>query len=68
MKTNNYLYGDDVEVSEIPADIVMRRIELLKDNLEILLDNSYHTRDNDRVTAVLKAIKHWENINKEGIE
>jgi len=63
MKDNSYLYGQDSEVPEIPNDVIMRRLELLKDNLESLLDHSYHTRDNNRVRAVLKAIDFWEKIN-----
>ena len=63
MKTNEYLYGSEVEVPEIPNDVIMRRLELLGDNLEQLLDHSYHTRNNDRVREVLDAIKFWENIN-----
>ena len=62
-KDNAYLYGEDVEVPTIPQDIVMRRIELLKDNLAELLNHSFYTRDGDRCNAVLKAIKHWESIN-----
>ena len=57
-----YLYNTD-EVPSIPADIVCRRLELLKDNLEELLSHSFYTRDLGRVNAVLKAIKHWESIN-----
>ena len=64
MKDNSYLYGEDIEVPEIPADIIMRRIELLKDNLEKLLDHSYHTRDTERCNAIFKAIKFWEQIGK----
>ena len=67
MKDNNYLYGEDVEVPEIPNEVVMRRIELLKDNLAELLDHSYYTRDGQRVNDVLKAIDFWEKINKETI-
>ena len=63
--TNEYLYGKDIDVPEIPEDIIMRRIELLKDHLEELLDHSYHTRDGERVNAILKAIKFWETINKQ---
>ena len=58
---NEYLYGVE-DVPSIPADIIMRRLELLKDNLEELLEHSYYIRDNDRVRAVLKAIKYWSSI------
>ena len=63
--TNDYLYGEEVEVPEIPQEIVTRRIELLKDNLARLLDHSYYTRDGARVEKVLKAIRFWETINKD---
>ena len=65
MISNSYLYGDGVDVDEIPAEIIVRRVELLKDNLSELLDQSYHTRDGVRCNAILKAIRFWENINKE---
>jgi hypothetical protein len=58
---NEYLYGVE-DVPSIPNDIIMRRLELLKDNLEELLEHSYHNRDDDRVRAVLKAIRYWENV------
>jgi len=63
MKTNEYLYGENVNVPEIPNGIIEQRVELLKANLEKLLEHSYHTRDNNRVTATFDAIKFWENIN-----
>ena len=67
MKDNSYLYGEDAEVPEIPADIIVRRVEVLKDHLADLLDHSYHTRDNNRVSAVIKAIDFWESINKKEV-
>lgn len=67
MKTNNYLYGDDVEVPEIPADVIMRRVELLKDNLEELYDVPMESRDNYRIRAVTKARDFWRDINKKEI-
>ena len=63
--TNEYLYGKDVEVPEIPEDIIKRRIELLEEHLARLLEHSYHTRDGDHVNAVLKAIKFWNNLNNQ---
>ena len=62
MKDNIYLYNTE-EVPEIPNEIVVRRLELLRDNLEELLEHSYFIRDTARVNAVLKGIKFWENIN-----
>lgn len=63
MKDNSYLYGEGVEVPEIDSYAIMKRIELLKEHLEELLEHSYHTRDSDRVNAILKAINFWEKIN-----
>ena len=65
MRSNEYLYGKDVEVPEIDPLVVVRRIELLKDNLSELLEHSFYTRDGARCNKIIKAIKHYENINKE---
>jgi len=62
MKTDEYLYGEGVEVPEIPRDIIMRRVELLREHLEILLNHSFHTRDEVRVKAIFDAIRFWEKI------
>jgi len=62
--TNEYLYGEEVEVPDIPAEIIMRRIEALKENLAELLEHSFYTRDGNRCNAVIKAIKFWETINE----
>ena len=61
MHSNIYLYNSN-EVPEIPAEVIMRRLELLKDNLEELLDHTYFARDYERVNAVLKAIKFYEEL------
>ena len=62
MKIDNiYLYGTN-DVPEIPAEVVMRRLELLKENLSVLLENTWDKRDNQHVNAILKAINYWENI------
>ena len=71
LSANEYLYGKGVSVEPIPEYICMRRIVDLQDHLAELLNHSYHmrTKDSDeRVSSVLKAIKHWENINKEEIQ
>ncbi len=65
IKTNKYLYGSDVEVPSLDAEVIMRRIELLSDHLSELLEHSYHTRDGERVDAVLKAINFWQKMIKE---
>jgi len=62
--SNAYLYGEDIEVPEIPADIIARRLAALADNLEELLNHSYYDRDQARVNAVLKAIKFWNTIQE----
>ena len=63
MLTNEYLYGTEVEVPEIPAELIVRRLELLNDNLELLLEVDYRVRDNERVAKVIDAIKFWETLN-----
>jgi hypothetical protein len=65
MKTNAYLYGEDTEVPEIDSYIVSRRIELLKDNLDELLEVHHLKRDGKRVNTILSAIRFWESINRE---
>lgn len=65
MLNNEYLYGEDVEVPDVPQEIIMRRVELLKEHLEVLLDHSVYMRDGQRCNAVIKAIKFWEDINKD---
>lgn len=63
LSQQNYLYGDfGDDLPEIPAEVSVRRLEALKEHLHVLLEHTYHTRDSDRVSAVLKAIKYWENI------
>jgi len=64
MVSNEYLYMDN-EVPEIPADIIIRRVEALNDTLEELMDVPYLQRDGARVRAVVKAIHFWEDINSE---
>ena len=63
MKDNSYLFGEDEEVPEIPQDIIARRIELLNDNLNTLLDIHYLERDNERIHDILNAITFWNKIN-----
>ena len=62
MLTDIYLYGEEVEVEPIPAEISMRRIELLQEHLEGLLKVDYRHRDLERVQAVIKAINFWESL------
>ena len=66
MKTNHFLYGKDVEIPDIPEDIVMRRVELLKEHQDILLAVDPMERETYRLHSVGKAISYWQNINKDG--
>jgi hypothetical protein len=59
-----YLYGTE-DVPEIPQEVIDERITLLEINLARLLDHSFYTRDAARANAVLKAIKFWQNIEKD---
>jgi hypothetical protein len=63
MTKSEYLYGTDVELDDIPNEIIVRRIELLNDNLEELLEVQYLARDSERINKILKAISFWESIN-----
>ena len=62
MHNNEYLYGKDVEIPQLDTNVIMRRIELLSNNLSELLEHSYYTRDTRRVDAVLKAMKYWQDM------
>jgi len=66
-KSNEYLYGEDIEVPEIPQEIVVRRIELLNEHLEEILAEPYFSREAFRCNAVIKALSFWENINNKDI-
>ena len=59
-----YLYGVGVEVEDIPAEIVARRVETLEENLEELYSVHYMSRDYERIRAVEKAIRFWRSINE----
>ena len=63
MKSNEYLYGVE-EVPDIPREIIVRRIELLEDNLEELLKVDYRERNGKRVRDIRNAIMFWETINE----
>ena len=64
-KTNEYLYGKDVEVPLLDAEVVMRRIELLEDHLEELYKPHYSERDETHIRSVVKAIGYWRDMQKE---
>lgn len=63
MYDNEYLYGKDVEVPEIDPLSVARRVELLQDNLDELLEVNYFIRDGVRCNAIIRAIAFWRGIN-----
>ncbi len=63
MLVNEYLYGPDAEIDEVPALVIVRRIETLKDLREELLEPHYMDRDQDRIRAIDKEIDKWEKIN-----
>ena len=68
MKTNEYLFGTN-DVPEFDPEVIMRRTELLKENLSELLDHTTYTRtmhESKKIRDILKAIKWHENINKMG--
>lgn len=62
-KSNEYLYGEDIEVPELPQEFVMRRVELLNEHLTELLEVHYDSRDGKRCNDVMKAIDFWSSIN-----
>ena len=65
MKTNEYLYGESIDVAPVPEEIIMRRVEILEEHLDELLSVHYTERDGMRCTAVINAIKFWRELNYE---
>lgn len=65
MVTHEYLYGGDNidEVPDIPQDIIMRRVEMLKEHMAELLAVDYKNRDFKRVDDISSAIDFWNKIN-----
>ena len=63
MLTNSYLYGDDFEVPDVPAYIVMCRVVQLKDRLAEVQEVEYMLRNHILKEDLLKAIEFWETIN-----
>ena len=63
VKTTEFLYGDETP-PDIPEDIIMRRIEILKEHQDILLAVDPMERETYRLHSVSKAISYWSSINK----
>jgi len=63
MKETEYLYGENVNVPEIPYGVINQRIALLNKHLTELLSVHYTKRDAKRVSAVVKAIDFWDKLN-----
>ncbi len=63
--SNEYLYGEDVEVPALDSEVVMRRIALLEDHLEELYKPHYSKRDESRIRSVTKAADYWRDMQKE---
>jgi len=57
-----YLYGE-VTPEPIKDEIINNRVNLLNNNLSELLKVHYTVRDEQRISAVLKAINFWKSIN-----
>ena len=66
MKTNAYLYGDDVEVEEIPAEVILSRVTPLQEHFDELSDIPFNQRTYPQIiqmNEVARAIDFWNNIN-----
>ena len=64
MKNNSRLYGEGVEVPEIPADIIIRRIELLEEMKAELYEVHYMKRDKKHIAEIDEAITFWEKLSR----
>ena len=64
MHSKEYLYGD-AEVEPIPEELIVRRVEVLKEHLSELMVVPMMERDTKRYTAVLSAIDFWEKLNEQ---
>ena len=60
--SNEYIYGKDVEVLEIPRHIVLDRLEKIETQIEEVQDEHYSMRDQERKKVLLEARDFWENI------
>lgn len=62
MKNNEYLYGEGIEIPNIPKDIANNRIDKLYEHLNKRLDVFYPERDNRRINDIMEAIKFWKKL------
>ncbi len=58
-----YLYGEGVNVPQVPAEVVMRRVELLDEHLTELYEPDMLLRNGKRINDVIKAKNFWLKIN-----
>lgn len=59
-----YLYGIGCEIEPIPAEITVRRVELIDDVIEEIQNQNYLERDMARMNSCLKAKKHWQSLGE----
>ena len=65
MKSTEFLYGDETP-PDIPEDIIMRRVEILKEHRDSLLEVDPMERETYRINSISKALNFWSSINKDG--
>ncbi len=66
MQSNKYLYGEDVEIDEIPAEVILSRVTPLREHLHELNSIPFAKRtyeDMKQINEVAKAVKFWQDIN-----
>ena len=66
MKTNEYLYGKDIEVEQIPAEVILSRVVPLEEHFSEIMEIPLETRTYEQIvqmSEIAKAIKFWQEIN-----
>ena len=66
MKTNAYLYGENVEVEEIPAEVILSRVTPLQEHFDELSNIPFDQRAYPQIVQmneVSRAIDFWNSIN-----
>ena len=64
--SSDYLYGKDVEVPDIPDDVIFSRVSLLREHLSKLNKIPFAERTYDDIKQtndVSKAIRFWNDLN-----